>query len=831
MGFQRWRRLAWCVLFTFVAVGPHLLGANGEFDELPVSGAYGFIAFGLLLGLWATSYPEIATLFRMRKTQALCAIASLALVCFVDFLGGFRHAYAQVLENGTFNALFMSDSGMAHGWVLDLLAFAGGVAPYESLLLFLGAFCCAASAAVGGASRPSPRGAASAALGYGMALLPCILAGILRVQTWTVLCEAPVSFLFLWAGVFAWSLSMARFAGQRACIAAICLGELLFRLMGRLGLVAPLQAVGSWAPCLSVLCLAGCCLACRRLEHVRDSGSREVDGSDAQRPLPCDGMLFWEKEAVRTAGLTQREIDVLGASLDGRSSKDAADVLGMQPSTVRSYKGRICKKLGLDSFDQVLVARARHQGVFRIPDAASDSRTPGSDSDSPQRHPRIGAGLRLLGCLGLLVLVLMPSGCFARYWDATWLMAYGCAAGAMLSCVPGVLGHLGAKVRAAQTGVRGRTIVVPLLFTVFGIACLASRLLVEFFGMGLGTCQELALVVCAAGFVCFGMIELRFCIASACLDSTEFGIPCACVVVALNVALLSGIAWFLLAAALFACYMVGFALSSKRRVEMDVPVGPASALSWFTVAFVWEECWRGVAYSSMQDVGIVCLSCLVLFSLRVLHDSANAPHSAVVLTTLVGLVLTCVEAGTPFGLVVGVAIFEVQSLHARSLAQAGLEGAQEGAPALPSLLGLAAGCCVAVYVANARGSYILFHGDSILPGNLDWASLACFGASLAIVILRALFDPAPALPDSPRIGRARLEGYLVGKGLSDVEVSVCVALAQGESVAQAAEALHYSTSHAGAIKRAAFATLDVRTRRQFLSLLWREFNQAQGSHS
>lgn len=827
------REAMWCVACAWTIVGPYLLGAHGNFDELPVSGAYGFVAFGLLVGLWVTSYPAAAVAFRGRMAHGLCMGGALFILGVIGAFGLFRFAYTQVLSNDFLNSLFMTDSGMAYAWVLDVLGWCNAIALYEKPLVFLAAVLCGVSCPARRLTRTCQDGAIPRQAGLlGAALLACLCTGILRSQVWTALCGAPVSLLVVWAGVLLWLLHVILHAFVRPSVAALCAGELAFRLVSRFNLPMPLHAFDLPSIPISALCLGFCCFACVRLSRgVRDFGRPcDIDADAACAPVALS-LQAQEKAALAGAGLTPREIDVIEASLDGRSSQAAADALGMQASTVRSYKGRICKKIGLDSFDQVLAMRSARRGVFELQDGRESGTFDGVCSGEDCKRFRCGASIRLFGLLGLLLLVLMPSGQLTLCWDATWVMAYGCAVGMMLSCVPHALCRLGLCAAAGGMAGRGLAVAAPFLFVVFSAACLAFRMLAEYAGLPMGAIQQAGLFVCVAGLVCLGIAQLRFCIASSCFQMKQFGLVCSCAAILVGLAGFSCIVWVAAVVASLVCYAVGVILCSGTSVVVETQTGAVHALSWFAIAFVWEESWRGVSFASIQDVGIVCMIGLAILNLRTLRECAGTLQIPPLAMTLVGIVLTCFGVGVSFGLVMGVIVLEVQSLRARCLVQAPSEVARNHAPASPpSVLGAAVGCCAAVYIVNARGSYILLNAGSILPDNLDWASLACFGASLAILVFRCLYDTLPVVPDVSRVGRAQLGGYLVGKGLNDNEVAVCVSLAQGCSVAQAAETLHYSVSHADAIKRSAFSKLHVRTRRGFIALLWVEFGQTEADN-
>ena len=78
--------------------------------------------------------------------------------------------------------------------------------------------------------------------------------------------------------------------------------------------------------------------------------------------------------------------------------------------------------------------------------------------------------------------------------------------------------------------------------------------------------------------------------------------------------------------------------------------------------------------------------------------------------------------------------------------------------------------------------------------------------------------------DLPNVSMGRLEGFLVGKGLTPDEVRVVIALSRGSSMARVAEELSYSLSTVNSMRRRAFAKLGIKTRHHLLRLLRDEFD-------
>jgi DNA-binding NarL/FixJ family response regulator len=59
--------------------------------------------------------------------------------------------------------------------------------------------------------------------------------------------------------------------------------------------------------------------------------------------------------------LSEQERRVIAAVADGKTDKEIAAALGLQPKTVRNYLGRAFEKLGVNSRTQAAVLFDRHR--------------------------------------------------------------------------------------------------------------------------------------------------------------------------------------------------------------------------------------------------------------------------------------------------------------------------------------------------------------------------------------------------------------------------------------------------------------------------------------
>lgn len=776
------QKALWCALFTCTAIGPYRLGMQGETGPLVASGTYAFVALGILLGLWATCYPNVATRCANPTIWRRCVYGGLALMA--------------CLEIG--------------GWIVPVELNAAGKIPARALA-FAVAFLCGATSLQpnprsSGHSRPTPR----VSILNLLVLAATFGAAFLRPAAYGVLFTTPWGVLLLGGCLFEWALCIARGPHMRRCLGALALGELTYRAAERFGFSLP---PGGHGLADLVLLLAAAALTLGAI--VSRLQAKDVASASLQQPpTPGATLAPWMRTRLSHAGLTARELDVLATSLDGCTSTEAAQRLALQPSTVRTYKGRICKKLGIDSFDRVLGAHGAQIGPFEPP-----HRAPSATTLVPTKRPVLSSVLRLTGCLSLFMALLMPQGTLPFFWNSTWVMAYAVAAGVLTCLFPVLLQWLGLRPLAGSISPRTHSWGFALCAT----ACCALRLTMELNATGFGPLLQMALFWFVTGFVGFGLEELHRCIGSPYLSASGLGAAVACTMGCTIVASITGPSWYGALGLSLLLYIGGALLQPRNGKEPSraPETRPTMTATWFVIACIWEECWRGVSYLSLQDLGLPFLAVLMAFDAVMLCRQAPETQGFCILT-VAGSLLLGFERGLTFALLTSTVLLEIQVQHAQ--AQPHPRTHETAAPPPPSLLGIAAGCCAAVYGANARGTHILAEDNLALVANLDWVALGFFAATLIIVLGRIAWPSDPYAPSPSPVDSARLEGYLVGKGLTEGEVKVCMALARGESASQIAETLSYSAPAIHAAKRSAFSKLGVANRHQYMAALWRELD-------
>lgn len=331
------QRVLWSVLFACTAVGPYGLDARESIATLSASGTYAFVALGMLAGLWATQYPGVAARCRRPAVWKLCAYGGLLLAAFLSVLGVCDAVATQVARP--------IQTGGSRGWAVNLLTLASAVGTHERALAFVAAFACGASSTrLAGnlpAGCPAPHGVAGC-----LVVATAFIAGLLRTSAWSVLLPSLLGILLLWGCLVEWSLCIARYGSPRGCIAALCLGELAYRLLGRFGLSFPSGGYGfeDVALLASAICLVASVVASRSLPH------RSLSPEHHAQP------------EAGTQGVASLEI---------------------------------CKKLGADAFDRILTDRSAKTGLFGPP-GTKDS------TDEVPRHAAVAPLMRLTECLSLL---------------------------------------------------------------------------------------------------------------------------------------------------------------------------------------------------------------------------------------------------------------------------------------------------------------------------------------------------------------------------------------------------------------------------------------------
>ena len=847
-------RVLWCLWFACVMGGPYVLGNHGDAYGWMYSGSYGFVAFGLLLGIWAGQTAVVRVACRNEKAKWSLLGAGLGLNLLLVLLELFALLLPVALDSLNFSALLLQEeSGVPYDWVLDLSGAGVEVGYYEKGLAFIFAVLC------GTAFQASPSQAIDfknlsgtnngdvVCLGrapFGrwneatvraiLVALPGIVfaLGVTRTSIGATF-AMPVGLLM--AVCIALSLAAASMIvplGGMHCLVPFCLGELTFRAACRFGLLAVPMGKGC---ALLMLAVHGLCLlvvltiamlwhrASARFGAPSRLGSDHVVGACSETGFSDETI----RRLLNGAGLSNRELEVLAACSNGLDSAQVAQRLGMQASTVRTYRSRICKKLGYQTIHQLLAElskRACYSGAVEEAGVCFRGEGPARGKAGISKG-LVAEMLRFVGVVSLFILLLMPYGRLAFVWDATWVMAYSAAAGLLLAtgCAH-VLHALGQHASLRGALPYG----LAALLVVFAAGCLVCQSGIAADQTALSFPQRMGLLCSVAGFVCTSVLYLRrdFCILPATTRGVLVAVGCVSALVLL--ALFSEGSWRLACVVSMLAVIAGAVLASGVDCATmhvgNVRAGNAcavTALACFGVAFVWEETWRATAFDSLQSTGLVML---VLFNLAMLHVlRCNGAR-----WSICGIAIGCAclliwAKGLCFGLLVGLAILVAVRILQRGEGPGCTDSL--GKRGLCGCVAAAMGCCVAVYAANIWGATKLYEFDNTV--NPDVIAVLCAflcmlaGAACCLFAWAGMDEEGR---DLPNVSTERLEGFLIGKGLTPGEVRVAIALSRGSSMAQVAEELSYSLSTVNSMRRRAFAKLGIRTRHHLLRLLWDEFD-------
>lgn len=170
---------------------------------------------------------------------------------------------------------------------------------------------------------------------------------------------------------------------------------------------------------------------------------------------------WWER--MEEHGLSSREVLVVCAELRNMSSAQAAKAIGIGASTVREYRSRVRRKLGIQSFDQLGAVLSDWDGLggsggtrdVSLSAPAHATEAPGSDAVAAGVLEARPAGrLAYAGSVLLLlsfVLMLAPMPWVAFIWNSVWATSFGLGIGfAAWLAVKGVRALLAFSVRVGH---------------------------------------------------------------------------------------------------------------------------------------------------------------------------------------------------------------------------------------------------------------------------------------------------------------------------------------------------------------------------------------------
>ena len=693
-------------------------------------------------------------------------------------------------------------------------------------------------------------------------------------------------------------------------LAATCCGMLVWnaatRVVGVRSLVGQMPLGGRVALYVFLaLCLALLFVCCRRAllassdqegeadyaQGEPDSSDPEPEGSlpngsaasDPASSTPIESVSAHAAAAasdlLAQAPLTERERVAIELLLQGKSSAEAADEMGVKASTVRSYQQRAYKKLGVAHAEEL--KELLHSAVEVGEPSVSDDSDALDRGDQPEqasaaslktaenlRAESVAAGeggpsaargrsrardnvLFLVSVMGSFGLPL--SGFIAHDvpYDAwgigrQFIVGYGVALVAVGACLVarawiaarwGDGGASRTRVHSAAWPVVLRA-GLGLLVLAAGSAVVFAQLSIHAGAYRWGGLLT-ACVMLGSGILGVGWCRCVYRMVSM-ARSARFRSGAAARV-ALVAASLFGVAavvpfgWLVVLVA----SVVAVALACAVRCNGGAcdalhpeisPIAPPWMASFVFLGWFIEETWRSLGSFSFIDMAFLFLFVWSASALLYLWFARRRLRRWLPVPVLA--LACCVYAGSVLGaasVALGVILVSLLdgALPAGALRRAGAW----------ACVCVGAGCLVGLVVGDACSDFLTLTVPAVASPDLAEVSLhyltvvpsALFAASavLAVWCCRQLYAAA-LVPDSKVIDsakdRERVRHALMGRGLNETQAAVALAIVDGKTSAQISEELNYSRGTINSARAAVYRRLDVHSRLQLVETVRREFS-------
>lgn len=618
--------------------------------------------------------------------------------------------------------------------------------------------------------------------------------------------------------------------GVRACamLASLALGEIAWNLIARCGnaieniiLVAPVASVS-----LASLELFLICLVFKPWPATK--ANEDVLGSMANRESSSR-----QNELFAKCGLTDRETQAAKLALQGMSSNEAAETIGVKASTVRTYLHRAYQKLKVENLDELrklcgIEPAPEEQAAQQAKEASLDvlaNKQPALDGQtSPKVSQAVSGKLKLGQVLLVLVagMLLLPHqyvGTVAS-WNSSHSAIIGCGLGLMtaagLLCL---MQQKSAKVKLSRKA--GALCLVALLFSglAFAGAQYAFAHEIQF------ASQSVQLfLIGIAGMVfafCFGLstsIESH----RPKLRPTAAGATCVIALALLPISYLNDLTWLLLSVLSLAAYIC-FKVFSLVKCEMqataetDTTRLPMPDTCLFVVAalpfgVIAGELWRGLQNPLLLAIYLVFLIASIAFFAYRQKGSATPKVTAVFCLAI--LASLAIAAGLPHALLIlcALAFFGVnRPASAKAFIilgiGAGFAFGRLGFDTWRDLLG------ASFTTTESFGTNVA--AAAVAPAIIAIAavlSLAC------IFYLTSLYTHNnTACYDASKEERDIL--FLRSRGINELEAAILAKIAQGSTGPQIARSMHYSPGAVNSLRAHAYRALNVHSKQELMELL------------
>ena len=517
--------------------------------------------------------------------------------------------------------------------------------------------------------------------------------------------------------------------------------------------------------------------------------------SDTHPHVPLPVQQVWQRYAQRF-DLAPREFEIGALIVQGATSREVGEKLNIKPSTVRATMQRVYKKCGVANRDALLEAIGIDgpQGDFDIspePDAFG-----GRIQESVKASGEVGSWLYRTSRVGVSPLTSISRGVSI---ELVLVVAISCLLLWPWSLVAPCWG-LGFEI---PLGFGLGLVLFGLVAAAFAIHDVPSTLCNSRWSLWV---TRSAWIITAAGFF-----------------TTSWGIvrvPAEGAHVGDSLALLSWMAVFAMATAMNLARLLR---GASVHGALDVPsrgvgfVCSAVFIS-FLLGFAFEDAWRTVSgFSFVEISGALCLV-LAGVTAWVLLRSVREDRRIII---GVAIIVVGAFALLARGLPVAVLFASIVAIS---------YGAVSFLPIFAISCG--AGCLSGFYItsvvsdgiwARNAGLTALFSGDVAfgVVAHIEIGTVFAAGVLVALLAVKSVMSTIrwQSSVASNKDAERRVRGFLVSKGLTDTQVAVLIALAEGMSDRQVADRLGYARGTVNTARTMGYAALGVHSRSALVSML------------
>lgn len=535
--------------------------------------------------------------------------------------------------------------------------------------------------------------------------------------------------------------------------------------------------------------------------------------------------------------LAPRELQALEMLLAGKTSAQAAELMGVRPSTVRSYLQRVYSKAGVKGSEELLAMLNRDEQKFFVTETKGNHKlaeAPQSCVDSIDVNnfgPTPVMFLYVTQCM-LVMLFLLPPLVSSSL--AFWHLGHATFVGFGLGVLAFTALSLSASLISQELNLEKTVLSAKATGRVFCIAAVILLLvrwkysdIASTFNIGL------TLLLVAIPSACFSFVAcFPFSFAwnnEARLDTALSRPVLVTFVVSLLAACVasgSQTVWMIstllaLVVAFVLTFLVGGCVSCGAERSAFVPLSLDSALAAFLassgLAFVISEQWHGTQEPFLVAVQLCYLA--VIGILMVVKERTNLWGQRLTCSFLCAIGLALALRTTP---TLALAI----CLMLGALLRVAVQKSASSQFSLFVFLGVGTGFSLGRLLVDRWGELMKLGFEQFAEYDVSFVTLATpsffvvFLLSSAIAFAWLLWNERFQIEswEMPEQGEC-VRHYFMSRGLSELESDLAVRLVRGETTRQIASSLNYSVSRIGSIRSLIYKKLAVRNRAELILIL------------